>query len=118
MLVRREAGHHLLVWVDVIAKIPQSMTEFLHVKFQQVYLASNVYELRETSFLKLLHTSIFGLWAGCCPIEPGGLLLRRAKQDGLKNTSAKEDHGKMRARARRAPRPRRRLESSTRRCPG
>src|SRR5690242_14905739 len=99
MFVRRETGHHLLVWMNVIAEIPQSMTEFLHVRFQQVYLAGNVYELRESPFVKLLYASVFGLRAGRCPIETRRFLVRRAKQDGLKHAPAKEDHGKMRARA-------------------
>lgn len=98
MLIWRETGHHLLVWMNVIAEIPESMTELLYVRLQQINLASNVDELSKVPFVETLYGSVTRLVAGRCPIEPRRFLLSRAKQDTFQHASTKKDHRKIRAR--------------------
>ncbi len=54
----RETGDHLLVWMNIVSKIPQPMTKFLHVWFKQTNLTGNVYKLRKAPFVKALDTAI------------------------------------------------------------
>ena len=46
VLIRRESGGHLLVWMNVISKIPQPVTKFLHVRFKQADFTGNIYKHR------------------------------------------------------------------------
>jgi hypothetical protein len=96
MLIWRKTGLHLLVWMNVITEISQSVAEFLHIRLQKINLASNVYELSEAPLVKSFCAAVAGLWAGESPVEPRRFLLGGAKQNGLQNASTKEDHGKMR----------------------
>ena len=95
MLIRRETGYHLLVWMNVIPEIPQAMAKFLNVRLQDVDLTSNIDELGETPFVKTLYASVIGFWAGGGPIEARGFLLCRAQQHGFKYTTAKKYDRKM-----------------------
>ena len=95
MFVRREARHHLLIWVNIVAKIPQAVAEFLHVWFEQVNLAGDINKLGKAPIWKMLYLAIIGLWAGGCLIEASRLFLRSSKQNCLKHASAKKDHRKM-----------------------
>ena len=79
MLVRRETGHHLLVGVNVVAKIPQAVAEFLHVWLEQVNLAGDINKLGKAPIWKMLYLAIIGLWAGGRLIESGRLFLRDPK---------------------------------------
>ena len=63
MFIRGEAGGYLLVGMNVIPKITQSMAELFHIRLKQIDFAANIYELSKTPFVKALRFTvlIFGL---------------------------------------------------------
>ena len=84
--------------MNVIAKIPQSMTEFLHIGLQQTNLAGDIYELRELPFVEMPYASIAGFRTTRRSIEACRFPLRRPEENGFKHAAAKKYHGEVRAR--------------------
>lgn len=79
MFVRREAGHHLLVRMNIVAKIPQAVAELLYVRFKQVNLARDINKLSEAPIMKMLYLSVIIFWTGGGLIKASGLLLCGSK---------------------------------------
>ena len=88
MLIWRETGLHLFIWMNVVSEITKTVTKFLHVGFQQAHLAGDIYELRKAPFVKPLYAAVGSLRAGRSPIKARWLFLCRAEKDGFQYTAA------------------------------
>lgn len=92
MLIWRKSRNHLLIWMNVVTKITQTMAEFLHIRLEQANLACDINKFSKSPIWKLLYLALLALRAGRCLIEAGGLMLSSPKQHCFQHTSAKKYH--------------------------
>jgi hypothetical protein len=57
-----EARGHLLIRMDVVPKIPQSMTEFLHIFSDQIQVSGNIDKIVQSPVLKRFYLACFVFW--------------------------------------------------------
>jgi HNH endonuclease len=50
---------HLLIWVNVVPEIPQSMAELFYILCQQAQIAGDIDEITQRPFVKLVYFSSF-----------------------------------------------------------